>query len=129
MKTVIYCHMAEIAFHDWLEDEISKRNWKPADFCKTANIDSGFLSKVLSGERNPGLSFIERAASALDYPKEFVFRKAGILPPAARTTEQHEELTYLFDRFPDDEKKDLLSYMRIKLTMLEREGKIKDVSK
>jgi hypothetical protein len=51
------------------------------------------------------------------------------LPPLPETTEQHQELTYLFDKFPEDEQKDLLSYMRIKLEMLEREGKIKNTSK
>jgi len=37
------------------------------------------VSKILNGERNPGPDFCRALARALNYPQEFVFRKAGLL--------------------------------------------------
>jgi transcriptional regulator with XRE-family HTH domain len=116
-------------FNDWVMSEMEKRNWSFADLSKKSGISQAHISKVFSGQRGIGNDFLNAISIALGYPPEYIFRKAGILPPLPETTEQHQELTYLFDKFPEDEQKDLLSYMRIKLEMLEREGKIKNTSK
>ncbi|HAF62041.1 MAG TPA: hypothetical protein DCK95_06920 [Anaerolineaceae bacterium] len=111
-------------FTDWLNTELNVRNWSYADLSKKSGISQAHISKVFSGQRGVGIEFCEKIARALDLPTSLVFRKAGILPPEPEKTKQREELNYLFDKFPEDEKSDLLKYMRIKLMMFERDGKI-----
>lgn len=112
MKALRYCQMTDITFSEWLYIALDKNNWKQADLSRVANIDSGFLSKVLSGERNPGNTFLTRAAEALGYPPEFVFRMAGILPPAREGDPTEEELLYLYDRLPEDRKHEIRDLIR-----------------
>lgn len=108
-------------FKDWLIEEINKRKWSQADLAKKAGVARATISNLLNEVRNPGTDLIIAIANALDYPPEFVFRKADILPPIQESTEQVEELNYLFDKFPESEKGALLKYMRIKLMMIEEE--------
>jgi hypothetical protein len=46
-----------------------------------------------------------------------VLEIAKIIPPRLNKSPQIEELNYLFSQFPEKEKEDLLTYMRIKLMM------------
>jgi transcriptional regulator with XRE-family HTH domain len=107
--------MTDIYFPNWLINELDKKKWKPADLSRIGNIDSGFLSKVLNGERNPGPTFLDRVASALHYPPEFVFRMAGLLPPEREGNPEDKELLHLFDRLNQGEKKEILEWVRFKV--------------
>lgn len=111
--------LMEITFNDWLLGELKEREWSFAKLSRKSGISQAHISKVFSEQRNAGNEFCESIANALGYPPEFVFRKAGILPPAPEHTEQIAQLNYLFNKFSEVEKKDLLTYMRIKLMMVE----------
>lgn len=102
----------EISFTEWLNGEMEKKNWKPADLCREAKIDSGFLSKVLSGIRNPGKMFVNRVAVALNYPPDFVARMAGLLPPEKEKDPSDEELLFLFQKLTDQEKEIIRAQVR-----------------
>ncbi|MBU0519009.1 helix-turn-helix domain-containing protein [bacterium] len=112
-------------FNKWLIEEMKARGWSQADLARNSGTARATISNLLNEVRNPGTELISALAEALDYPVEFVMRKAGILSPAPRETEKREELNHLFDKLPEDEKDDLLDYLHIKLEMLERTGKVR----
>lgn len=112
-------------FTNWLNAELEKREWNYSKLATKAKISKGTISHILSGRRNPGSDFCEKIARAFNIPPDEVYRRAGLLPPAPVRTSQTEELIYLFNQFPDNEKADLITYMRIKLAMFEKAGKIK----
>ena len=124
--TLRYCLMTNdfSEFVDWLESELNNREWNPADLAKKSGVDSGVISRVLSRERGIGNSTLKSIAVALGYPDVYVFRKAGIIDPVTKATEQTDLLISLFDQFPDDEKEELLTYMQLKLEILRKQGKI-----
>jgi len=113
-------------FSEWLLQELEKREWSQSKLAKMANIKKSTISRIIRGERGVGKSVGKAIAGALNYPPEVVFRMANILDPVPEKTAQSEELNYLFAKLPDDEKEDLLDYLHIKLTMLERSGKVKN---
>ncbi|MEL7658758.1 MAG: helix-turn-helix transcriptional regulator [Bacillota bacterium] len=110
-------------FKDWLIDEMNNRKWSQADLAKKSGVARATISNLLNEVRNPGTDLIIAIANALDYPAEYVMRRAGILPIKSEQSEQKEELLFLFDKLPEKEKEDLLKYTRIKLMMAEEEAK------
>lgn len=68
-------------FIDWLNTEINTRGWTSNELARRAELSSGAISLVLSGQRSPGPDFCLGIARALRIPPERVFRQAGLLPP------------------------------------------------
>ena len=83
-KTLRLCY-AEVMtlrrerFSEWLNEQIQTRGWTQAEFARRASTTPATVSRVLSGENNPGLDFLQGVASALSLQPEIVLRKAGIL--------------------------------------------------
>lgn len=67
-------------FVAWLVEELRTRGWPQAEFARRAEISPATVSRVLSGENNPGEDFLVGAARALGVPVEEVMRRAGKLP-------------------------------------------------
>lgn len=108
--------MAEAAFLDWLSKEIDKGFRNPTDFAVKAGIDTGFMSKVFSGERNPGITFYERTAKALGYKLDYILQMAGVLPLEPDQDPTEEELLALYNQLTDKEKKEVRDWIRFKKT-------------
>lgn len=66
-------------FAKWLEGELLDRGWRPVELARRSGLDTGFVSHLLNSKRNAGPDACRAIAKALDYPEEFVFRKAGLL--------------------------------------------------
>jgi len=115
-------------FGEWLNEELKKRGLSQYAFGKMIDVPPTHINHLINGRRKPSAEMLETIAKGLKLPQEEIYRRAGILPQAPPKSEQKEMLNYLFDRFPEKEKKDLLTYMRIKLMMLEEE-KTKNASK
>lgn len=68
------------AFRQWLTDELYERNWSQTELARRSNLDRTYISRVLSGDRNPGLDFYRRIARALRLPVTTVLAAAGEIP-------------------------------------------------
>ena len=64
------------------------------ELCREARIDPSFLSKVLSGKRNPpgDDKMLRRIARAMDMGNEEVFVASGLLPPGWRSIQKDRKL-------------------------------------
>jgi transcriptional regulator with XRE-family HTH domain len=83
-------------FSEWVDQELTKRNWTRADLSRLSGFSQTALSLVWKGDRNPGSSLCEGIAHAFSYPPEVVFRAAGLLPPADEITEAVSRLNHSF---------------------------------
>lgn len=106
--------MADTMFLEWLSEEIKKGYRNPTEFANKAGIDTGFLSKIFSGERKPGLTFYERTAKALGYRLDYIFQMAGILPLEPDHDPTEEELLALYNQLNEKEKSEIRDWIRFK---------------
>jgi transcriptional regulator with XRE-family HTH domain len=103
----------------WLDGELSKRGWSDYQLAKRAQISHSVISRARSGSL-PKWDACESIASALGLPIEFVFRKAGLLPPKPESNPKLEEVSYLFSQLTPDEQDELTVLARFKI---ERRGR------
>jgi len=82
-------------FKDWLIDEMNNRKWSQADLAKKSGVARATISNLLNEVRNPGTDLIIAIANALDYPAEYVMRRAGILPIKIRAIRTKRRTTFL----------------------------------
>ena len=68
-------------FSDWLLNELQERKMSQSDLAAGAGLGRGTISNIMSGTRNVGQETLMKIAHALQLPPEFVFEKAGLLPP------------------------------------------------
>jgi transcriptional regulator with XRE-family HTH domain len=105
-------------FSDWLDTELSKRNWTRADLAKAAGISQSSLSLIYSGNRKPGNDLCESIARALKLPPEEVFRRAGLLPPK-RDNPWFPRFETIIEELSEEDIEDLYA---IALAKLERQA-------
>jgi len=65
----------------WLTAEMDNRGWNNSELARRAGITASSISLVLTNKSNPGLDVARGVAKAMKLPAEFVFRRAGLLPP------------------------------------------------
>ena len=68
-----------VKFSDWLQIELNKRDWRQSNLVKKGKINSGLLSQIMKGLRQPGPGTLMKIADALGIPREVVFGKFGYL--------------------------------------------------
>ena len=73
-------------FTSWIEKELNKRNWKPADLARYSGLSRTSISNVLNGNRKAGVTFCNAIANALNIPPEEVMTKANLLPQIKQTS-------------------------------------------
>jgi transcriptional regulator with XRE-family HTH domain len=110
----------DIDFAAWFFEELRRRDWSQSDLSARSGISQGAISKVIQGQRNPGIDFCQGIARAFQIPTETVMRAAGILPPIPEQEEEKEELDYLFNTLSAEGKQDLLTYARFLLAEQEK---------
>lgn len=103
--------MAFNEFANWLEDELRQRDWRQADLAAASNVDSGYISRMLSGDRTPGPETCVMIARGLNVPPEEVFRRAGFLPERRQYDVQEERALWIFSQLPEDLQRYLLTQM------------------
>ncbi len=76
--------MTATTFSEWLLRELHTRDWSQNELARRAGLGAVTISRVINGERNPGIAFCRGVARAFNMPGEAVLQAAGILsPPAA----------------------------------------------
>jgi transcriptional regulator with XRE-family HTH domain len=101
------------SFITWLEAELIERDWRLADLARKANLDTGSISRILSGTRKPGPEVCVAIARALNYPPEVIFRLAGLLPPDPGVDPEEKEVVHLFRQLGAEQRKLVLEAMRV----------------
>lgn len=92
------------SFGVWIKQEIKDRGWTQSDLARNAHTSRGSISNIVLGKRSPGPDMCNAIARAFKYPPEFVFKKAGIIPPGRNnkdtTNPALEEANQLLSELP-----------------------------
>jgi len=110
-------------FTEWLNQMIKARGLKnQAELAKLADIDTGYMSRILSGERVPGYKTSQAIARVLRVAEEDVLYAAGKRKrkPKHGNDEDLEELKYLFLNMTEEEQEEFLASGRLKITLREQ---------
>lgn len=104
-------------FVDWLNAQLNERGWKSSELARRSDIDSGYLSRILSGERNPGIDTYSQIAQALDLKLETVLQAAGYLPDGATTDDdlRAERAGQIMRQLTPRGQEEALEYLELKL--------------
>lgn len=78
-------------FTNWLVEELQKRGWTQSEFARRAGITAPTVSRVLSGDNNPGEEFARGVGRAFGMPVESVLRLVGKLPEAVEMLPEARE--------------------------------------
>lgn len=90
-------------FGSWLLQELKTRDISQADLARASNITSAHMSRIISGERNPGKEALASIAHALRLPADLVFEKAGLLPPKSDLTPLQRSIMEMVKNLPDND--------------------------
>lgn len=119
-----YCQMTErVDFAEWLNEQLDIRGWRQADLIRASAksggnpLHSGYLSKILNSERQPGVKVVRQIALGLDLPEEEVQRRAGLLSikkqqPESKTAPRTQEAVREYDKLTDEEQESILQQMK-----------------
>lgn len=99
-------------FITWLNIELNKRNWRLSDLARAANLDTGSVSRILSGTRRPGPEVCLAIARALQLPPETIFRQAGLLPPKPEEAMAEDQLLHLYRHLDARGQREALSILK-----------------
>ena len=99
-------------FAEWLEQELNKRGWRPADLARQADIPDATLSRILNNTRGAGPDACNAIASALGYPPVLVFRKARLLPPEEDLSPEEQEAAHIVGRLDPFSRATVMSMLR-----------------
>jgi len=110
-------------FKQWIELEINKRGISIADLARAAGLSPGALGNILRGERQPGIELCHGLSKALRVSPEFVFRRAGILPPESPFEEMAHELAHKLELLDEQSRDEVMSFVRFKIQVMEERSK------
>ena len=113
-------------FVQWLESELSSRNWSRSDLAREIGAHPAVITKVLNRESALGVDLAKRIAIALHVPQSVLFRHAGLIdddePIKVRQVEDEEgeisleelkadqeELLAIYDQLDEDDRETLVA--------------------
>lgn len=99
------CLMTKISFPEWLIDQLRVRNLIPNDITKRTGLSSGHVSRILSGERQPGIDAIIAISETLRVPRIEVLRAAGYLDNQGQSDFDVISLAHKISMLPMDQQK------------------------
>jgi transcriptional regulator with XRE-family HTH domain len=71
----------ETNFGAWLKEQIDNKNISQKELADMSGVTPAQISRVISGSRGIGSDALSKIAIALNLSPDFVFEKAGLLPP------------------------------------------------
>jgi len=97
---------------NFLEAELIRRSWRPADLARAAGVPDATISHILNSSRRAGPEVCNALARALDEPPERVFRLAGLLPPLPPPVEEEREAVRILRGLSPDLREAALRMLR-----------------
>jgi len=110
-------------FLTWLDNELNLRNWNDHQLCLKAGISNSVISKARAGLRPIGWDACVAIASALDYPAETVFKRAGLLPSEDEKSIIDKQIIHIVQQLDSEDQNELLEIARLKLEKQDRNRK------
>ncbi len=101
------------SFRIWLSDELKHRNLSLSDLARRSNITRSHISRILSGDRTPGMNTLVAIARALSLPEEDMLRHAGMLAIKNNEIEGESELIELYKKMNTDNRHKILGISRL----------------
>lgn len=104
--------LVEGEFSEWLEQQLSLRNWRPADLARAAGLSNATITRILNGDRRAGPDMANAIALGLGLPPDLVFRRAGLLPPQPGPERDPtlQELLEIMRNLSPDERREVVDY-------------------
>lgn len=100
-------------FPEWLQSELDNREWTQADLARKAELSRTVISRVMNGERLPGIDFCKGVARALGLRDIDVMRRAGLADPEPVTDAPSlRELITRFATLSDEDQESVLKMVR-----------------
>lgn len=99
-------------FRAWLHDELAHRRWNLAELARRSKVTLSHLSRIMSGERLPGIETLVKIAVGLHLPVEDVLLHAGVTPTPRGAVEGQGELLRYFAEMTAADRKRLLDIAR-----------------
>lgn len=98
---------------EFLEQELKRRTWKPADLARASGLPDATISRILNRLSNAGPDVCVDLAAGLGEPPEKIFRLAGLLPPLPGGEDEKSigEAMDLFKRLPLDRRIEVLDFV------------------
>ncbi len=100
-------------FMDWLNSQLNQTGWGYNELARRAGVSGSTISHIMSGRNKPGFEFCAQIARALNLSEDFVFRKAGLLPPLPPETAIAQEAHRLVRLIPPDRQQLALEILRL----------------
>lgn len=69
-----------MSFGEWLLSTLEDKGWPQAELARRSHITGTQISRIISGQRHPGIDAITGIAQALEMPVDEVIRRVGGLP-------------------------------------------------
>jgi len=107
-----------VNFAKWFDSELKLRGWSHKDFHDKSGLSAAQISRIISGDRLPGVASLKAIAKAFGMEVQEVFELAGVLPPDIRdgkklSVDQKEWLA-IFDHMKSEgEKQELIDIARL----------------
>jgi transcriptional regulator with XRE-family HTH domain len=81
--------MATETLGNWLLAELERRGWTQGELARRSHVNRSHISRMISGQRSPGIDALRGMAEALGMPLDDLSRMADEMPPRpARTNDQ-----------------------------------------
>lgn len=100
------------SFGSWVLQEIDQRGWSQSELARRAHASRGSISNIVTGKRDPGPEMCGALARAFNYPPEFVFIKAGLLPSKEEMDPTLAEANKLISELPAEYQTQALALIR-----------------
>ncbi len=102
-------------FGEWLINEMKIRGMSQAALARSSKLTTGAISHLISGNRQPGPDACNAIADAFNYPPDYVFRVAGLLPELEDDDPPGlEELEHLYRIASEALQREILDFARFK---------------
>jgi transcriptional regulator with XRE-family HTH domain len=98
-------------FGSWLLEELDKRNMSQSDLARASGVTPSQISHIVSEKRNAGTKSLMKIAQALKLPVDFIFEKAGLLPPNSELSLTKRTLIGLIKGFSDSDVRMVMSLL------------------
>jgi transcriptional regulator with XRE-family HTH domain len=87
---------------NFIDDELNRRNWTKADLSRESEISQAHISRIFSGNFQPGLNFYKSIAFTFGVSIEVILKIAGEIEEDNKLNKKKEVMESKFNILSDD---------------------------
>lgn len=107
-------------FGNWVLELLDDRKWSQADLARKCRISPAQISRLLSGERQPGIQTCLKLSQGLNLTLDLVCQQAGLIEKTGDFDHRSDELLRLFSRLPESDRIEILMIARYRAERLKK---------